>query len=453
MESRGSFGSKIGVILASAGSAVGLGNIWRFSTEVGRNGGAAFILIYLCFVLLLALPVMVGEFVIGRASKANTVDAYRRLSPGRPWFVAGYLSLLAGVMVLSFYSVVAGWTLHYAVSAAANQLVGSHDFGAEFATFVSHPLRPLLYLGIFLLLTHLVVARGVQQGIERFSKWMMPLLFLIILVLMCCSLAMPGASEGLRYLLRPDFSRVTAPVVLSAVGQAFFSLSVGIGCMLTYASYFSPSTHLASSALKICMIDTLVAVLSGFIIFPAVFSVEGVAVDAGPGLVFITLPNVFLSAFSTVPAVGYVFSLLFYVLLLLAALTSSISMHEINTAYLHERFHMPRRRAAWIVTAVCLVLGAACSLSFGPWSEVKVLGMSFFDFFDFATAKFLMPLGGIIICLFVGWAMDRRLVMDELTNGTDSHRRVARFLVFLLRWVAPVGVAAIFINGLIGNET
>ena len=451
MENRGRFGSRIGVILASAGSAVGLGNIWRFSTEVGRNGGAAFILVYLGFVLFLALPVMVGEFVIGRAARSNTVDCYHRLSDGRLWPLAGYLGVLAGFMVLSFYSVVAGWTMYYSVTSLFNQLAGDHDYAALFAAFVSHPLRPLVYVLVFLLLTHLVVARGVQEGIERFSKCMMPLLFLIILVLMVCSLSMPGAAEGLQYLLRPDFSRITTSAVLSAVGQAFFSLSVGIGCMITYASYFSSETRLIPSAFKICMIDTAVAVLSGFIIFPAVFSVEGISVDAGPGLVFITLPNVFNAAFGNMPVLGYCFSLLFYVLLLLAALTSSISMHEICTAFIHERFGLSRRGAAWIVTSVCVLFGAACSLSFGPWSQVKLLGMGFFDLFDFATAKFIMPLGGIAITLFVGWAMERRLVMNELTNEGRLSMTLARAVIFLLRWVAPIGVAVIFINGLFGG--
>lgn len=451
MDNRGRFGSRVGIILASAGSAVGLGNIWRFSTEVGRNGGAAFILVYFCFVLFLALPVMVGEFVIGRASKANTVDAYRKLAPGKPWFLAGYLGVLSGFMVLSFYSVVAGWTLHYSCASLLNRLSGEQDFAALFTTFVEHPLRPFLFMLVFLLLTHYVVARGVQEGIERFSKWMMPLLFLIILFLVGCSLSMPGAREGLRYLLQPDFSKITTGVVLSAVGQAFFSLSVGIGCMLTYASYFSRESQLVPSAFKICLIDTLVAVLSGFIIFPAVFSVEGISVDAGPGLVFITLPNVFNAAFGTLPVVGYCFSLLFYVLLLLAALTSSISMHEICTAFIHERFHMSRHWAAAIVTALCVVLGAACSLSFGIWKGVTLGGMTFFDLFDYATAKFLMPLGGIMITLFVGWGIDRKRVMDELTNEGSGHRTMAQVLFFLLRWVAPIGVAIIFINGLIGN--
>ena len=274
---------------------------------------------------------------------------------------------------------------------------------------------------------------------------MMPLLLLIIVMLTCCSLSMPGAGEGLGYLLRPDFGKVTPGVVVSALGQAFFSLSVGVGCLTTYASYFSRETNLVRSAVGVCAIDSVVAVLAGFIIFPAVFSVKGVSVDAGPGLVFITLPSVFNSAFGGLPALSYVFSCLFYVLLLLAALTSTISMHEIATAFIREQFGLGRRKAATLVTAVCMVLGAACSLSFGPWSGVRVLGMGFFDLFDFLTAKYIMPLGGLAITVFVGWWLNRSIVRDELSVSSLG----LSLLLFLIRWVAPVGVGVIFVSQLI----
>ena len=443
---RGSFGSRLGVILASAGSAVGLGNIWRFPTEVGSNGGAAFIVVYLCFVFLLAMPVMLAEFVIGRGSKANTVGAYRRLAPGKPWIVAGFMGVLGGILVLSFYSVVAGWTLHYTLQSLTLRLTAGNDFGEVFTRFVTNPWKPLLYQFLFLLLTHLVVSRGVERGIERFSKLMMPMLLFIIVVLVGFSLTMSGAAEGLRFLLRPDFSKVTTDVVLSAMGQAFFSLSVGLGCLATYASYFKKDTPLVSSALSVCVIDSVVAILSGFIIFPAVFSVPGVMPDAGPGLVYITLPHVFNVAFAGWPVVGYVFSGLFYVLLLLAALTSTISMHEIATAFIRENYHLSRRRAATVVTLICVLLGAACSLSFGPWSDVKIWHRGFFDLFDFLTAKFLMPLGGILITMFVEWYLDRRFVVAQLTNDGSLRVPCLRLLLFLIRWVAPIGVGIVFLN-------
>lgn len=447
-KNRGNFGSKLGVILASAGSAVGLGNIWRFPTEVGRNGGAAFILVYLCFVFLLALPVMISEFIIGRGSKANTVGAYRVLAPGKPWIVAGFMGVLAGILILSFYSVVAGWTLHYTGQSLMNRLTAGQDFGQVFQDFVSNPWKPLVYQYIFLLMTHMVVARGVQDGIEKFSKLMMPMLLVIIVVLVCCSLTMPGAADGLTFLLKPDFSKVTTGVVLSAMGQAFFSLSVGVGCLATYASYFKKDTRLVHSALSVCAIDSMVAIMSGFIIFPAVFSVAGVAPDAGPGLVYITLPNVFNMAFSNVPVVGYMFSGLFYILLLLAALTSTISMHEIATAFIHENYKLSRKQAAILVTFICVVLGTACSLSFGVWSEVKIWHRGFFDLFDFLTAKFIMPLGGILITMFVEWYLDRKFVVNEITNNGTIRVRCLGLLLFLIRWVAPIGVGIVFLNEL-----
>ena len=453
---RGSFGSQLGVILASAGSAVGLGNIWRFPTEVGRGGGAAFILIYLGFIFLMAMPVMLSEFIIGRSARSNAIGAFQKLASGKPWIVVGIMGVLGGFLVLSFYSVVAGWTLHYTIQSALGQLQGlltadngqqTTDFGAVFNAFVSNPLQPILYLAVFLLLTHLVVARGIRHGIERYSKLMMPMLLAIIVLLMCFSLTMPGAGEGIRFLLRPDLSKVTPDVVLGAMGQAFFSLSVGLGCLVTYASYFGKETRLVKSAMNVCIIDTMVAVLSGFIIFPTVFSV-GIAPDAGPGLVFITLPNVFLLTFGDMPFVGYIFSLFFYVLLLLAALTSSISMHEICTAFLSDHFSHSRKRAAAIVSIVCLVLGSCCSLSFGPWQEVTVFGRGFFDLFDYTVTKFLMPLGGLLITLFVGWYLDRKLVEGQLTNDGSISVRTMKPLLFLIRWVAPVGILIIFLNEL-----
>ena len=436
---RSSFGSKIGMVLASAGSAVGLGNIWRFPTEAGRNGGAAFILLYLACVLLLAMPVMIGEFVIGRASRANTVDSYRVLAPGKPWVVSGFIGVVAGFLVLSYYSVVAGWTLDYTVVSFSASLMKPMDYGGYFDSFVRNPWRPVLAMAAFMAATHFVVARGVEKGIERFSKILMPLLFCIILVLIVCSLSMPGAEKGLEFLFKPDFSKVNTQVVLSAMGQAFFTLSVGIGCLATYASYFSDDTPLVRVAFNVCLIDTLVAVSAGLIIFPAVFSVSGAQVDAGPGLVFITLPNVFNSAFGALPVLNYIFSSLFYLLLFVAALTSSISMHEISTAYITETFHLERRVAARIVTAICMVFGVVCSLSFGIWSGIHVFGMGFFDLFDYFVAKFCMPLGGILICTFVGW---------DLKHSTVSRQLGSRFtplLMFLFRWVAPIGIGIVFV--------
>ena len=449
---RGSFSSQLGVILAAAGSAVGLGNIWRFPTEVGKGGGAAFILIYLALILMFAMPVMLCEFVIGRSARANAVGAFQKLAPGKPWVIAGIMGVLGGFLVLSYYSVVAGWTVFYTIASALRQLDGRGDPAQTFNAFVSHPWLPILSLTAFMLFTHYVVARGIERGIERYSKFLMPLLLLIIVVLMGFSMTLPGAADGIRFLLQPDLSEVTPEVVLGAMGQAFFSLSVGVGCLVTYASYFSPETKLVRSALNVCAIDTMVAVLSGFIIFPTVFSI-GLDPDAGPGLVFITLPNVFAVISRSMPLTGYVFALLFYVLLLLAALTSSISMHEICTAFISEHFSLSRSKAAAFVTVLCTVLGAACSLSFGPWRDVTVMGMGFFDLFDFIMTKFLMPLGGLAMTLFVGWYMERRLVEQQLLGGDALSVRLLRPLLVLIRWVAPIGILVLFVHELLPNFT
>ncbi len=441
---RGNFGSKIGAVLASAGSAVGLGNIWRFPTECGSNGGAAFILIYLACVFLLAMPVMVAEFVMGRASRSNAVGSYAVLAPGKPWIVSGFMGVLAGFLVLSYYSVVAGWTLDYTFESVTCGLMAETDYGQYFSDFVSSPWRPVVFLFLFLLITHLVVSVGVEKGIERSGKIMMPLLLLIMAVLVGVSLTMPNAGEGVRFLFQPDFSKVNQGVVLSAMGQAFFTLSVGMGALATYASYFNKETQLFPSAMGVCVIDTMVAVSAGLIIFPAVFSV-GVSADSGPGLVFITLPHVFREAFAGMPVLMYVFSGLFYLLLVLAALTSTISMHEICTAYIHETFKLSRKRSATIVTCICFTLGVACSLSFGLWKEVTIMGKGFFDLFDFLTAKFLMPLGGLLICTFVGWDMRHKLVAEQLNT------KALPLLMFLFRWVAPMGIGIVFIAGLLNG--
>lgn len=446
---RAKFGSKLGIILASAGSAVGLGNIWRFPCEVGENGGAAFILVYLACVFFLGVPVMVSEFLIGRHSHANTATAYQILAPRTQWKWVGLMGVFAGFLILSYYTVVAGWTLEYMVAAATGQFSGAKDFTRFFNDFVSHPWKPLIYMTLFMLFTHAVIVRGVKDGIERFSKVMMPMLLLIIGVLVVCSFSMPGSAEGLRFLLKPDFSKITTKVVLSGMGQAFFSLSLGMGCLCTYASYFGKEANLMKTAGSVALIDTMVAVMSGFIIFPAVYSVPGLSPDAGPGLVFVTLPNVFNIAFGNLPWLGYLFSVMFYVLLVLAALTSTISLHEVATAYIHESYNISRKRGAYIVTIGCILLGTLCSLSFGVLSDVTLVGMGFFDLFDFLSAKFLMPLGGMLIAIFTGWYLNRQVVWDEVTNEGKLRVPVFRFYIFLLRFVAPLAIGAIFINELL----
>ena len=446
---RGNFGSKLGVVLASAGSAVGLGNIWRFPFETGNHGGAAFILIYLACVLLLGIPIMMAEFYIGRHSRTNTAGAYRKLAPGTHWRWVGRMGVLAGFLILSYYSVVAGWTLEYTIEAATNGFAGKEasQFIESFNAFVGQPLRPVVWLVIFLIATHLVIVRGVEKGIERSAKVMMPVLFLLLILLAVCSVSLPGAGAGIDFLLKPDFSKVDSNVLLGAMGQAFFSLSLGLGCLCTYASYFRSDTNLPRTAFNVAAIDTLVAILAGFIIFPAAFSV-GIQPDAGPSLLFITLPNVFQQAFGGTPLLAVSLSVMFYVLLAVAALTSTISMHEVVTAYLHEEFKLTRRKAALLVTIGCTVLGICCSLSLGVASGYTLCGMTLFDLFDFVTAKVMLPLGGFLIALFIGWYIDRKEVSEEVSNHGTMKVHTFKVLMFLLRYIAPVAIALIFINEL-----
>ena len=342
VDNRVTFGSKLGVILATVGCAVGLGSIWRFPYMLGTNGGAAFLLIYILFMIFLGIPVMVTEFFIGRYSRSNTVGSFKKMAPGTKWCWIGYNGILAAFLILGFYAVVSGWTLEYVWQTVNGNLYSTPgvDFTAGFDNFSSNALRPIFWTAVFIGLTHFVIASGVEKGIERASKIMMPLLFFILVVMCVRSVTLPNAEAGLVYLFKPDFSKLTSSVVLSAVGQAFFSLSLGMGCLITYSSYFGKDTNMLATAWQVTIINTFVAVLAGIMIFPAVFSF-GIAPSAGAQLVFITLPNVFEQLpFSSL------WSLIFYILLAMAALTSTISLHEVVTAYIHEEFRMTRKRAA-----------------------------------------------------------------------------------------------------------
>ena len=449
---RENFGSKVGAVLAAAGSAVGLGNIWRFPIETGQNGGAAFIIIYVACVFLLGIPIMMSEFFIGRHTHTNTAGAYRKLAPGTPWKWVGRLGVLSGFVILSYYSVVAGWTAEYTKLAITNYFDGKSaaDFPAIFNAFVSNPWKSVLWMLAFMVATHVVVVRGVKGGIEKFSKVMMPALFVILVVLAVCSVMLPGASQGLEFLLKPDFSKITGSVWLSAMGQAFFSLSLGLGCLCTYGSYFRSDTNIGRTALNVAFIDTFVAIMSGFIIFPAVFN-AGYAIssnDIGPSLLFITLPNVFQQAFGSVPALSYGVSVLFYFLLVVAALTSTISMHEVVTAYVSEEFNMKRRKAATIVTMACSAVGVVCALSFGPFDGVKLFGMGIFDFFDYVSSNIFLPVGGMFISIFTGWYLDKKLIRDEITNHGTLRVPYLRLVIFILRYFAPIAIGVILLNQL-----
>jgi NSS family neurotransmitter:Na+ symporter len=449
MNNQNNFAGKIGAILATAGSAVGLGNIWRFPTEAGTNGGAAFLLIYISFMLLLATPIMIAEFTIGRHGQSDVMHAFESMSNGKKdWRYMGYLPVIAGILVLSYYAVVAGWTLEYAFRAGINDFIGKtqEEFTQDFLAFSSNPLRPLTWLFLILALTFGIVALGVQKGIERGAKIMMPTLFVFLAILAICSLTLPNASLGLNFLFKPDFSKVNSSTILSAMGQSFFTLSVGICCLCTYACYFRKDVNLIKDGFKVAAIDTLVAIMSGVIIFPAVYSIPGLSPDAGPSLVFITLPNVFQEVFSGLPVIAYLFSLMFYLLLVMAALTSSISMLEMSAAYFHKEKGMNRPKAALIMSLTCFVLGVACSLSFGIWQDITIFGMGFFDLFDFLVAKLLMPIGGLLICIYLGWIVDNKVVYDELTNNGTIAQPLYPYFRFIIRYFASICIAMIFIT-------
>ena len=439
---RATFGSKLGVILATVGCAVGLGNIWRFPYMVGANGGAAFLLVYVICTLLLGAPVMITEFFIGRHSKRNAAGAFKVMAPGTKWGWIGYNGVLGAFLILGFYSVVAGWTLEYITQAFSGSLSGKDAaaFANEFATFSSDIFRPIGWTALFIVLTHFIIVCGVQKGIERASKVMMPLLFLILIVLCVRSVTLPNAQIGLDFLFRPDFAKIDSSVVLSAMGQAFFSLSIGMGCLITYSSYFSKSTNLQTIALQVMSLDTLVALLAGIMIFPAVFSF-GIEPTAGPELVFITLPNVF----GQLP-LGNVWSLVFFVLLALAALTSTISLHEVATAYLHEEYYISRKQAALLVSLGVWIMGILCSLSLGVLKEWTIFGLTFFDLLDYVTAKIMLPLGGMLICIFVGTHVDRQVLKEELTNGGTIPFYLFNTYVFFMKYIAPIAIGLIFLN-------
>ena len=442
---RGNFGSKLGVILATAGSAVGLGNVWRFPFMTGQNGGAAFIILYFGCILLLGIPGMVSEFIIGRHAQANAYRAYGKMG-GKLWRGVGLLGIFTSTIILGFYAVVAGWCLQYLFASVAGQLSGDTEYVSQyFQTFSSDPLKPCLWGVIFVLITHLIVVRGVRHGIERASKILMPLLLVLLVVIVVASCLLPGAIEGVRFLLSPDFSKVTHSVLLEALGQAFFSLSLGTACLCTYASYFSRHTNLLRSATQIALLDTVIAILAGLMIFPAAFSV-GVNPDSGPSLIFITLPNVFQQAFATMPTVGYVISILFYALLVFAALTSTISMHEIGTAFFHEELKMKRQSAAWILTIVCSVICVFCSLSVGAVDSLRLFGMPLMDFCDFLTAQVMLPAGALLTSLMVGWVVSRNVVRDEFTNHGIVSESLFPVWRFGVRYVVPLCILLIFLH-------
>ena len=450
MSDRANFGSKLGVILATAGSAVGLGNVWRFPYMAGENGGAVFIIIYVACVLLLGIPCMISEFIVGRHGQSNTARAFRKLAGGTPWALIGYMGVLTGFLITGYYAVVSGWCLQYVWASLIGHLQGDPEyFKTYFTELSSNPVKPVFWTVVILGMTYLIIEHGVRNGIEKASKLMMPTLFILLLIIVSASCMLPNAYKGIEFLFKPDFSKITSDVFLSALGQSFYSLSIAMGCLCTYASYFSKETNLTKAASQIAIIDCMVAILAGLMIFPAAFSV-GVEPDSGPSLIFITLPNVFQQAFSSVPAVGYVVSLLFFVLLSLAALTSLMSLHEVSTAFFQEELGTTRKRAALIVTVTTSVIGAFCSLSLGAVDELSFFGKAMFDWFDFVTGQIFLPVVGFLTCIFIGWFVPHKIVRDEFSNYGELKGYVRYFhrYLFLIKYVCPLAIILIFLHQL-----
>ena len=447
MSERANFKNTLGVILATAGSAVGLGNVWRFPYMTGQNGGASYIVIYILCVLLLGIPCMISEFIIGRHSASNTARAYNKMG-NRWWGIIGMLSVSTGFLITCYYVIVSGWCLQYMYATVLGELHGDAAyFISYFSDFSSNPWKPLLWVAVFMGITHWVIIHGVRGGIERASKVLMPALFILLLVIVVASCMLPGAERGISFLLKPDFSKIDGSVCLNAMGQSFYSLSIGMGCICTYASYFSRRTNLSQSAIQISVIDCLVAILAGLMIFPAAFSV-GVQPDSGPSLIYITLPNVFQQAFSAVPFVGTIVSFAFYALMSLAALTSMISLHEVSTAFFQEEMHISRKRSATIVSVSTSVIAIFCSLSLAGVDWLVIGGKSLFDWFDFVTGQLFLPIVGFFACLFIGWYVPKDIVRDEFTNWDTLRSPLYPVFLVCVRFVCPTGILLVFLNQL-----
>ncbi len=450
MKPREHFGSRFAVIAAMAGSAVGLGNIWRFPYILGQYGGAAFVLVYIVASLLVALPIFFAESVIGRRSGTDTFGAMKKLAPGTPWKWAGLLTILSPLLILSYYSVVGGWSVQFLFKALSFNITGDvseSEVVGYFSRFISSTWQPILSHTLFMAMVAGIVLGGIKNGIERFSKVAMPVLLGLILFIVVYSLTLPGSMAGLRYLLKPDFSKLTADAYAAALGQAFFSLSLGVGTVLTYASYVKKEENLVVSGVGTAVSDLVFALVAAFAIMPAVFA-AGFEPGSGPGLVFQTLPYIFHKMSQGMPIVSTLVSVAFFLSILAAALTSAISMLEVGVAYLVDQKGMGRRRATLLLSLGVWLLGLLCSLSFGPLSGVKVLGLSFFDLQDALCSNWLMPMGGLVFTLFVGWWMSRADVRDELTNGGTCNVRLFGLVYFLMRYLAPVGIVAVFLSNL-----
>ncbi len=440
MKKREKWGSKIGFIMAAAGSAVGLGNIWKFPYTAGENGGGAFVLIYLIFVALIGFSVMLAEFAVGRRKNLAAVGAYK--SVDKRWTFAGVLGVLSGLLIMGFYPVVGGWALAY-IFKVFNGLLSSPDqIGDVFSSFIVNPTQPLIWMGIYLLLNVVIVSRGVSSGIEKAGKILMPLLFLILIVITIKGLTLKGAFAGVAFLFKPDFSKITAKVLLSALGQAFFSLSLGMGCMITYGSYLDKKENLVSNAGLVTAMDTGVALLAGLAMFPAMFAFN-MEPAAGPGLVFVVVPQLF----ADMGSVGLIFAGLFFLALTVAALTSSVSLLEVVVAYFMDERNMSRIKAVTVSASIMIIMCVLASLSLGGIGP-KILGKGLFDVFDLLTDKIFLAIGGLLLAVFAGWKLDKEELRNEVTNGGAVKFGLFGFWYALIKYIIPFTIAIVAASGI-----
>ena len=451
MSNKVQFATKIGLIAATVGSAVGLGNVWRFPVLAQSNGGAAFLLIYIACVFILGIPVMMAEFSLGRGGQSDAVGSFMNVTPGKKWWMTGAIAIIASYLILCYYMVVAGWTMEYLWNSITGDLYSAANSsgvtdGSQFTTkmkeYIVDDINPLIFTYIMIVANFVVLMCGVKKGIERLSNILMPMLFVLLIIFGCVSLSLPKAEEGLKFFLSPDFSKINGTVIINAMGQAFFSLSLGMGILITYASYYPKTTILSRTAVTVSLLDMTVAIMMGIIIFPAVtsFGLTGESL-AGPSLVFSTLPEVFAQMPLT-----QLWSILFFLFLMVAALTSTISIAEVSIAFMQDRFKMSRIKACLIVIAPLFLFSSLCSLSQGSLGNMTIAGYTLFDLFDTVATNILLPTASILLCIYMGWVAPKSFFKGQLTNQGTVTSRVFHIVLFIVRFVAPILIGTILIT-------
>ena len=438
---RGEWSSKLGFVFAAAGSAIGLGNIWRFPYIVGENGGAAFVFVYVFFVIAIGLPYMFAELALGRSVQRNPVGAIEAIKPGSAWKAVGYLGVITGLGILSFYAVIAGWTVGYIYK----MFVGNPG---NFGQFIGDPLTVIPLFAFFIIITALIVHGGVSGGIEKWSKILMPIFFILLVGLIVYAVTLDGAEKGLSFYLMPDFSKISGKTILAALGQAFFSLSLGMGLMITYGSYVSKKENLVTSAVYIALFDTLIAIMAGLVIFPALFAM-GKSPEAGPTLVFVVLPELFLQ----MPG-GLIVGALFFILLSVAALTSTISLLEVPVAYVVDEMKMSRKTVVWIVAFIAFLLGLPSALSQGAsaywshfgWIPERLASQDFLSQMSFIFGDFSLAFGAFVLSIFIGWVWGAKYAADEIETGSSAFSKGRQLWIFMIRYFIPVIIFLILLN-------